>query len=174
MDAWIRVQRGEAYDRDGAWAASGKVVEPLLNAMLADPWLAQAPPKSTGVEHFNLDWLAKHSPRTDTFAAADVAATLCELTARTMAQSLRSHAASCERMLVCGGGVHNRTLMRRLASLLPDVVVQSTADAGVHPDWVEASAFAWLASRTLAGQPGNEPAVTGARRATVLGAIFPS
>jgi anhydro-N-acetylmuramic acid kinase len=174
MDAWIRTQRGEPYDRDGAWAASGHVVEPLIESMLGDPWLAQPPPKSTGVEHFNLAWLGRHSPPTDTLAPADVAATLCELTARTMAQSLRSHAAGCERMLVCGGGVHNRTLMQRLASLLPDVVVQSTADAGVHPDWVEASAFAWLAARTLAGQPGNDPAVTGARRATVLGAIFPA
>ena len=174
MDAWFRAHRGDPYDRDGAWAGSGRVIEPLLSAMLADPWLSQPPPKSTGVEHFNLRWLETHSPPVATLEPADVAATLCELTARTMVQSLREHASGCERLLVCGGGAHNGTLMRRLAALLPGVVVQSTADAGLHPDWVEASAFAWLAAQTLAGRPGNDPAVTGARRASVLGAIFPA
>jgi anhydro-N-acetylmuramic acid kinase len=174
MDAWTHAHRGNAYDRDGEWAASGRVVEPLLAAMLADPWLSRPPPKSTGVEHFNLRWLEMHSPAVATLEPADVAATLCELSARTIAQSLHAYAAGCERLLVCGGGAHNKTLMRRLASLLPGVTVQSTADAGLHPDWVEASAFAWLAAQTLAGRPGNDPSVTGARRASVLGAIFPA
>jgi anhydro-N-acetylmuramic acid kinase len=173
MDAWIRARRGEPYDRDGAWAASGHVVEALLQAMLGDPYFDRPPPKSTGVEHFNLRWLETHSPLASTLAPADVAATLCELSARTMTRSLRAHAAGCQRMLVCGGGAHNRTLMQRLAALLPDVVVQSSAEAGLHPDWVEASAFAWLAAQTLAGRPGNDPAVTGARQSSVLGAIHP-
>ena len=64
-------------------------------------------------------------------------------------------------------------LMQRLADLLPGLDVHSTAVAGLHPDWVEAAAFAWLAAQTLAGRAGNDPAVTGARRATVLGAIYP-
>jgi anhydro-N-acetylmuramic acid kinase len=174
MDAWIRAQRGDAYDRDGAWAASGRIVEPLLRAALADSYFDRAPPKSTGTEHFNLRWLEALSPAPGTLAPADVAATLAELTAFTMAHALRSHAARCERLLVCGGGVHNRTVMERLGSLLPGVLVQSTAHAGMHPDWVEASAFAWLAAQTLAGHPGNDPAVTGARQASVLGAIFPA
>jgi len=87
---------------------------------------------------------------------------------------VQSHAARCKRLLVCGGGVHNRTLMQRIAALLPGVAVHSTADAGLHPDWVEAAAFAWLAAQTLAGRPGNDPAVTGARQASVLGAVFPA
>jgi len=174
MDAWIRSQRGEPYDRDGAWAASGQVIEPLLRAMLGDSYFQFAPPKSTGFEHFNLRWLERFVPKDGKHAPADVAATLAELTARTIAQSVQSHAARCKRLLVCGGGVHNRTLMQRIAALLPGVAVHSTADAGLHPDWVEAAAFAWLAAQTLAGRPGNDPAVTGARQASVLGAVFPA
>jgi anhydro-N-acetylmuramic acid kinase len=174
MDAWIRYRRGEPYDRDGAWAASGQVIEPLLCVMLRDPYFDLAPPKSTGFEHFNLAWLKRFIPNETPHPPEDVAATLVELTARTIVQSLQSHAARCQRVLICGGGVHNHTLMRRLAALLPGVAVQSTAAAGMHPDWIEAGAFAWLASQTLAGRPGNDPTVTGARRASVLGAIFPA
>jgi anhydro-N-acetylmuramic acid kinase len=174
MDAWIRRQRGESQDRGGAWAASGQAAEALLQALVAEPYFDAPPPKSTGFEQFNLEWVETRFPKLHTLGPADVAATFCELSARTIAAALRQHAAGCARLLVCGGGVHNDTLMKRLAHYLPSVSVDSTSTAGVPPDWVEASAFAWLAAQTLSGRPGNDPAVTGAGRASLLGGIFPA
>jgi anhydro-N-acetylmuramic acid kinase len=170
MDAWCRKMRNEAFDRDGAWSASGTVNKRLLQRLLADAYFAAAAPKSTGFEYFNLDWLERHDLRS--VEAADVQATLSELTAVSIADAIRTcMQGECE-VLVCGGGVHNVELMRRLAAALPGFNVQSTASAGLDPDWVEAAAFAWLAMRTTLGLPGNLPSVTGAKRATVLGATY--
>ena len=138
----------------------------LLRLLLSDPYFAAAPPKSTGFEYFNLEWLARFGP--DAVDPADVQATLCQLTAQTIADAVRGEA---EEVLACGGGVHNAELMRRLRSALGDVSLQTTAVAGLDPDWVEAAAFAWLAMRTLAGLPGNLPSVTGADREAVLGVV---
>lgn len=63
LDAWINAQRGENYDRDGQWAASGQVEPRLLNALLSDPFFATQGPKSTGREVFNLEWLQEHLAR---------------------------------------------------------------------------------------------------------------
>lgn len=171
LDAWIQQQRGEAYDRDGAWAASAAADPALLKTLLADPYFAQAPPKSTGREHFALAWLEGHLAGR-ALSAEVVQATLLELTARSVADALplpfRQGA-----LRVCGGGAHNRALLARLQALLPHVEVASSAADGVDPDALEALAFAWLARETLAGRPGNLPAVTGARHAVVLGAIYP-
>jgi anhydro-N-acetylmuramic acid kinase len=170
MDAWCRRIQNEAFDRNGAWSASGSVNEDLLQRLLADSYFAAAAPKSTGFEYFNLEWLDRHDLHG--IDAADIQATLSELSAVSIADAIRSclqH--ECE-VLVCGGGVHNIELMRRLAAALPGFNVQSTASAGLDPDWVEAAAFAWLAMRTTLGLPGNLPSVTGAKRATVLGATY--
>jgi len=171
MDAWCLRHRGERFDRDGDFAASGRVDAPLLQCLLADPWFAQPPPKSTGRDQFHLDWLEK-ALAGRTLAAEDVQSTLCELTARTIADALRHAQSATARLLVCGGGVHNGHLMARLATALPGVPVQSTAAHGVDPDLVEAMAFAWLTRETLAGRPGNVPEVTGARGLRVLGAVY--
>jgi anhydro-N-acetylmuramic acid kinase len=104
--------------------------------------------------------------------AQDVQATLCELTARSIAAAITDHAPATRRLLVCGGGVHNTWLQQRLERALPGTIVESTAAHGLDPDWVEAAAFAWLAGRALAGKPGNIPAVTGASRPVVLGRLF--
>ncbi|MBN8924882.1 MAG: anhydro-N-acetylmuramic acid kinase [Rhodanobacter sp. 68-29] len=173
MDAWCLRQRGEAFDRDGMFAASGKVDHALLDALLADPYFALAPPKSTGREHFHLDWLAAH-PRMDLLAPADVQATLLEFTARSVTEAIERHAPAAEDVLACGGGVHNAALMRRLAELLAPRPLASTAAFGVDPDFLEATAFAWLARQRLLGLPGNLPAVTGARGLRQLGAIHPA
>jgi len=170
MDAWCLRQRGERYDRGGAFAASGRVDPQLLSRLLAEPWFALPPPKSTGRDQFHLDWLEAMSSGLQ-LAPEDVQTTLCELTARTIADALHATQATTERLLVCGGGVHNTALMIRLAEALPELSVQSTAVLGVDPDFVEAMAFAWLARETLAGRPGNLPEVTGARGLRVLGAI---
>ncbi|EMB4325414.1 anhydro-N-acetylmuramic acid kinase [Pluralibacter gergoviae] len=173
MDAWIWRQRGKPYDKDAEWASSGKVVLPLLQDMLSDPWFALPAPKSTGREYFNYGWLERQLARYPALAGQDVMATLTELTAVIISeQALLS--GGCERLLVCGGGSRNPLLMARLACLLPGTEVTTTDEAGVSGDDMEALAFAWLAWRTLEGLPGNLPAVTGASAPTILGAIFPA
>jgi anhydro-N-acetylmuramic acid kinase len=164
LDAWIGRHRGEAFDQDGGWAAHGQVNDVLLERLLADPYFAAPPPKSTGFEYFNLEWLdtfdiGEHEP-------ADVQATLGALSANSITDAIRGNA---DEVLVCGGGVHNKELMRRIRDLLPGIDVASTTSAGLDPDWVEAVAFAWLAMRTTLGLPGNLPAVTGASHPAVLG-----
>lgn len=169
MDAWTRQHQGEPFDRDGAWAARGAIDFDLLERLLADDYFSAPPPKSTGFEYFNLEWLQSFG--VDGLDAADVQATLAMLTARSIAASLPGKTSE---LLVCGGGVHNCRLMHLLACELPDVSIRSTGDAGLHPDWVEATAFAWLAMRRIEGKPGNLPAVTGATGRAVLGRIWRS
>ncbi len=169
MDAWVRQQTGQAMDENGRFAASGEVSPTLLEYLLADAYFRQPPPKSTGTEYFSLDWLSARLPA-EPIAAADVQATLLELTARSIAAAIDQRT---EQVLVCGGGAHNPLLMQRLDALLPCPVV-STAVVGLPPDWVEAAAFAWLARQTLAGRAGNLPAVTGATGPRILGAIYPA
>lgn len=174
LDAWIHQQRGEHFDRDGQWAASGKVEPVLLKTLLSDPFFVTKGPKSTGREVFNLPWLSQHLSQLPAFAAEDVQATLLELTALTIVESLQHAQPNTQELLVCGGGAHNQALMQRLAELLPDTKVSSTAVYGVDPDWVEAMAFAWLAHCCLEGIPANRPSVTGARGLRILGAIYPA
>jgi anhydro-N-acetylmuramic acid kinase len=173
LDAWCRQSRNEPFDNGGAWAESGSVVQPLLNEMLADPYFKLPPPKSTGFEYFNSAWIkSRLAAFGEDVAAEDLQSTLAELSARTIALSVLEHAPAIEQLLVCGGGVHNSDLIHRLQSYLSGTSVQSTEEFGLHPDWVEAAAFAWLAKRRIEGKPGNLPEVTGATRATVLGAVF--
>ncbi len=169
LDAWALRHRGTVRDEGGAWAASGHVDDALLDAWLADPYFHAPPPKSTGREHFNLDWLdarvrAGASP-------ADVQATLLALTAASIADAIRASAAGAREVFACGGGVHNRALMSALRERLAPAALDSTAALGLDPDYVEAAGFAWLARARLAGTPGNLAAVTGARGARVLGAV---
>ncbi len=171
LDAWCLRQRGEAFDRDGAFAASGCVDTNLLRVLLADSYFALPPPKSTGREHFHVRWLANHA-QTETLAPADIQATLLELTARSVAAAIAQHAADADEVLVCGGGVHNRALLQRLTELLVPRAVVSTARYGIDPDFLEALAFAWLARQRVLGLPGNLPAVTGARGSRILGALY--
>lgn len=171
MDAWTRRHLGRPFDEGGAWAAAGRVSAALLGALLAHPFLAVPPPKSTGPEDFTLPWLDELVARAGQPAPVDVQATLCEFTAATVADALAG--ALPARLVVCGGGVHNRQLLARLAARLPQTRVESSAAHGVDPDYVEAAAFAWLAARTLAGLPGNLPTVTGAASPAVLGATWP-
>jgi anhydro-N-acetylmuramic acid kinase len=172
MDEWAERHLGTAYDADGAFAASGQVHAELLAALLDDPYFGAPPPKSTGRSDFNLDWMQRRYPGMARIAPADVQRTLCELTARSVAEAIQEHAPRNGEVLLCGGGVSNGFLRGRLQALLAPTQVGSTADAGLDPHWVEAAAFAWLAMRTLHGLPGNLPAVTGARKPAVLGGIY--
>ena len=174
LDAWIQTQRAESFDRNGQWAASGQLDQALLKTLLSDPFFATQGPKSTGREVFNLQWLNQHLAQHPAIPAENVQATLLELTALTIVDSLQAAQVDTQELLVCGGGAHNGTLMRRLSALLPGTQVNSTAVYGVDPDWVEAMAFAWLAHCCLEGIAANRPSVTGARGLRVLGAIYPA
>ncbi|MGE7991305.1 anhydro-N-acetylmuramic acid kinase [Pseudomonas sp. NPDC089554] len=174
LDAWIERKRGQTFDADGAWAASGKVRDDLLATLLADPFFAGSGPKSTGREVFNLAWLDANLAKLPTYPDEDVQATLLELTARSIIDSLHNAQQGTEALLVCGGGARNGALMARLASLLPGAKVSSTAAHGIDPDWVEAMAFAWLAHCCLEGIAANRPSVTAAKGLRVLGAIYPA
>ncbi|MCL4801632.1 MAG: anhydro-N-acetylmuramic acid kinase [Burkholderiales bacterium] len=172
LDLWAEQHLGTRFDRDGAWAAGGRVVAPLLARLLAEPYFTAPPPKSTGRELFNAEWLAQHAP--ERFAPADVQATLAELTAASVADAIERHCAGAGEVLLCGGGARNTDLVQRLGARLAGRMVADTGAVGLAPEWVEASAFAWLAREALAGRPGNVPEVTGARGPRVLGAIYPA
>ncbi|HRH87526.1 MAG TPA: anhydro-N-acetylmuramic acid kinase [Rubrivivax sp.] len=174
LDLWCQRHQGRPYDEAGRWAASGQIVAPLLQALLAEPFLHREPPKSTGRDLFHAAWLDRALQGVPAAAAADVQATLAEFTARAAADALRRHAPATQRLLVCGGGAYNTDLMRRLAAQLPRVTACSTESAGVAPLQVEALAFAWLAQAFVERRAGNLPAVTGARGPRVLGALYPA
>jgi anhydro-N-acetylmuramic acid kinase len=174
MDGWTERHHGKPFDQDGEWAASGRVDAQLLRLLLSEPFFIRPAPKSTGRELFNLDWIDAHLAALNAqLSPVDVQSTLCELTARSIAHACAS-VGRVQRALLCGGGAHNRELRRRLQALMPNSVVTTTAEFNLDPDYVEAAAFAWLASRTLAGLPGNLPSVTGARHRVVLGSIHPA
>lgn len=172
LDAWIWGQRAQPYDKDGLWAKEGQVCLPLLELMLADPYFGLPAPKSTGREYFNISWLEKQLAKLPAIMPVDVMSTLLELTATTICEQVLL-AGGCERLLVCGGGARNPLLMARMSALLPGMEVSTTDTFGISGDDMEALAFAWLAFRTLSGQPGNLPSVTGASCETLLGAIYP-
>lgn len=173
MDAWTRRYLQKPYDENGGWARSGSVLSSLLDSMLADPFFASPPPKSTGREYFNLVWLSRFLPD-NPVGSEDIQSTLAELTARSISDALLNSARQTRTLYVCGGGIHNQYVIERLANLLPGINVCSTADKGIDPDYMEAMAFAWLARKTLDGEAGNLPTVTGASSARVLGAIYHS
>jgi anhydro-N-acetylmuramic acid kinase len=172
MDAWCERVLGTPFDADGAFAGSGQVDAELLLRLLDEPWFMLPPPKSTGREQFQLGWVQARLRGDE--KPEDVQATLLELSAATIADALRAHQPATQRVIACGGGVRNTPLLRRIAAQLPGVTVETTADHGLDPDFVEAMGFAWLARQTLAGLPGNLPSVTGARGPRVLGAVYPA
>lgn len=172
MDGWIMAHQSVAYDAGGAWAAQGAALPELLERLLTHEFFERSPPKSTGREMFNLQNLK--NALTGNERPGDVQATLCDLTATGIARALDAHCADAGEVYLCGGGARNDTLRERLAALLPDRRVALTDQLGIAAESVEAAAFAWLAQRTLAGEPGNLPQVTGARGPRVLGAIYPA
>lgn len=171
LDFWCQRHTGRPFDDAGAWAASGQAHPALLARLRQAPYFQQTPPKSTGRDLFNADWLAAQLTGFESVPAVDVQASLTALTALTCAQDLRRHLPGAAQLLVCGGGALNTELMRQLALALPDVQVLSTQARGLPPLQVEAAAFAWLAQAFTLKQPGNLVAVTGAKGPRVLGAL---
>ncbi|MET0328820.1 MAG: anhydro-N-acetylmuramic acid kinase [Luteimonas sp.] len=172
MDAWCLRHTGEAFDRGGALARSGRVDGALLHRLRGEPWFAMPPPKSSGRDQFHLDWV--DAALTGSESVADVQATLLVLSATTIADALRATLPDTTRVIGCGGGTHNAALMQALADALPEVRVESSAVHGLDPDHVEAMGFAWLARQTVLGRPGNLPSVTGAAGPRVLGVVHPA
>lgn len=173
MDMWINRFFNETYDKNGAWGIQGSVNQPLLDSFLSDRYFLLSPPKSTGREYFNLEWIKKHLDSLEIkIAPVDVQATLAELTARTIVDALQHYVTQGE-ILVCGGGAHNLFLLTRLRDLAkPYFHVETTNKYGIDPDWVEAMAFAWLARQTINRLPGNLPSVTGAKNPGILGGVY--
>ena len=172
MDHWCMQHRGLSYDDDGQWARTGQVDGPLLQAMLSEPFLQQAPPKSTGRDLFHVQWLTSHLANLANISAVDVQATLTEFTALACVKDVSRHANGAKKLIVCGGGALNGFLMERLQSALPNCKVLSSTLRGMPALQVEATAFAWLARQTVLGLTGNAPKVTGAKGARILGGVF--
>lgn len=172
LDSWIRRHRQLDYDANGAWAREGKVLPGMLEQLLGDAYFDRSPPKSTGRDLFNMEWL--RPALTGQERPADVQATLQELTAVTITRALDAHCADTTEIYLCGGGVRNVALLERIVALLPGRRVAATDQLGIAAESVEAAAFAWLAARALAREPANLPLVTGARGLRVLGAIYPA
>jgi len=172
LDAWCHQHTDAHFDKNGDWAAAGISDATLLSALLGDPFVQRKPPKSTGVEHYNLQWLGAqlNEQKLETLSPVDVQATLSEFTARSIANALRAVSPLCSQLILCGGGRHNLDLVRRLTKAAHCPV--SNCDAiGIDGDALEAAAFAWLASQALANLPGNAPSVTGATKKMRLGTV---
>lgn len=167
LDEWCYLHTGNDYDHNGEWAKSGQLSSQLLTAMLADPYFQQAPPKSTGREYFNQQWLNKQR-RDLSLSAADVQATLAALVVASVDQALSHSKPAPEQLIVVGGGVHNRLLMECLKKTL-DCQVISSVEKGLSPDDIEAMLMAWLAARHCRGQKTDLQSVTGCRQAHVYG-----
>ena len=171
MDLWAAGHLGQFFDRDGQWASGGMMHPELLDRMLANEYFSAPPPKSTGRERFGPAWLERYlrpglNPR-------DVQATLLELTAASAASAIFEQGRATQRVIACGGGTRNSALMRRLAERLAPLPLDSSDRHGLPSQWVEATAFAWLAQQALERRTGNLPSVTGAKGPRTLGAIYP-
>jgi len=173
MDHWCLQHTGQPFDRDGAWAATGRVNAPLLECLLQENYLRQSPPKSTGRDLFNPHWLQARLSDFAHLNAKDVQATLTAFTAQACIDDIRQHAAHSRQLIVCGGGALNRHLMQCLQEGLTDMDIVSSEALGLPPLQVEATAFAWLAYQCTQRKTGSLPSVTGAQGARVLGAVYP-
>jgi anhydro-N-acetylmuramic acid kinase len=171
LDSWTKLKIGKDYDKDGAWSATGVVLQTLLSGMLAEPYFALPPPKSTGRDLFNDHWLKQHQLYPH-LQPQDVARTLVALTVQSIYDAIASM--DVDEVYVCGGGAHNSLLMHSLQEMLGGKLLATTDALGVGVDWVEAVAFAWLAKQTLDDKPSNLPEATGAKGLRVLGAIYPA
>ena len=170
MDAWAMQHLAVAYDASGKWATTGQVITPLLTDLLAHPYFSQTPPKSTGRDLFNMAWLRQYLKAE--YLPHDVQRTLLEFTAITIADAVTQHCVNVKEIYLCGGGAHNNALVEGITRLLPLIKIARTDDLGISVNWVEAAAFAWLARQAMHHATGNLAAVTGAKGARILGAIY--
>ncbi len=175
LDTWTQNHFKCSHDNNGDLASSGSIVKELLTQLLTDPWFEVAPPKSTGREHFNVEYIhdnvqssgAKTTP-------IDTLTTLTELTATSLSTAIRKWCCNSGEVIVCGGGRLNQFLMDRIEYHLPDHVLQTSDMLGINGDSVEAATFAYLAHLFVNREAGNIPTVTGAKREKILGCLYPA
>ncbi len=172
LDEWVQRHTGRPHDQDGAWAASGTVIEEVLRRLAEEPYFHASPPKSSGREVFNLDW-AQRCAMLSGHAPQDVQATFAELTALTVAEAIHRSLPECNEVYLCGGGARNVDLTSRLQRRLGNTRLDDTRALGIDPDWVEGCLFAWLASLAVNERPLDTTGVTGAGRAYVPGQLTP-
>lgn len=172
MNHWIQQQQNKGYDENGKWALSGKINEGFLEQLLNDDYFKLAPPKSTGTEYFNADWLTKKLSTFPFLSAEDVQASLSAFTVTTIKDAIKLSPYKTDEIIICGGGVHNDFLLQQLKQSLPSIEINSSAKYGLDPDYIEATAFGWLAKQTIEHKPGNMPNVTGAKKAVILGGVY--
>ncbi|MCF8000155.1 MAG: anhydro-N-acetylmuramic acid kinase [Methylovulum sp.] len=170
MDQWIQRHQPCDYDVNGRWASGGTIKPELLQRLIQDDYFKLAAPKSTGKEYFSLAWLEQQGSLVD-WRPKDVQASLCELTALSISQAVQVYAPACKELLICGGGAHNDFLMTLIRQKMHCPVL-STHAYGIHPDHVEAMAFAWLARQTHNKLTGNLKEVTGANQDVILGGVY--
>lgn len=174
IDGWCQIHTGQPYDESGLWGRSGEVQPELLAQLMTDSYFHRPAPKSTGREYFNMQWLTGFISDHQGYQAQDVQATLHALTVHSIADSIRPLTRGKSQIYICGGGAHNDYLMASLSDAMPAHTITTTEPLGLHPDWVEASCFAWLAKCHLERRPANVPKVTGASGYRVLGCLYPA
>lgn len=175
IDAFVLENLNKPFDNDGSIASAGALDASLLDQLLSDPWLQLPPPKSTGKEHFNLEYLNQVlSKSAQAPSDADIVATLTEFTTRTIADATMRWCCESGELIVCGGGRLNSYAMRSLEKNLSNFRVLSSDSLGIDGDFVEATAFAYLAYLFVKGLPGNDPKVTGASGERILGCLHPA
>jgi anhydro-N-acetylmuramic acid kinase len=179
IDALVRMESGgkRQYDEGGAIAATGRACEALVEDRMRDPYFSRRPPKSTGREVYGSAFAEAfmRDARARGLGFADAVATATAFTAESIARAYRDFVlpmAPIAKVLVCGGGAFNQTLLRMIGERLGGKIeVTTTSSQGVPDQAREAMAFALLGHESLMGRPSNLPAVTGARKAVVLGSI---
>ncbi|SUO96227.1 anhydro-N-acetylmuramic acid kinase [Suttonella ornithocola] len=176
IDAWMQKHCQQPYDKNALFAQQGHIHSDLLAQLKTDAYLHRPAPKSTGREHYHLQWLEAQLAQFPSIYPADVQRTLLEFTAQTATDAIKQHQENNKenRLIICGGGSHNPLLMQRITELLPAWKVKTSDDYGINSDYLEAIAFAWLAYRHIQQLSGNLPEVTGAHRCTILGAHYPA
>ena len=172
LDAWARKHLNQAFDEKGQWSKSGNINQQLLDSLLKHPYFRKVPPKSADISQFNLSWLENFLRLFPNVEPKDVAATLVELTVTSIKNALSAWAADSVQLIACGGGCSNEYLMEQLAKRIYPIRLTTTTEFGIEPDWVEATAFAWLARQTLLRKPGNSHHSTGAKHACILGGVY--
>ena len=172
MDQWVKKHIDKAYDDNGVWAESGKIMQHILDAMLNDPYFKKAPPKSLDKAYFSDAWLKAFLPIA--CKNEDVQATLLLLTATTISDEVKKHAANAQSIILCGGGARNQALVEAIARQLSDYEVKTANSVGVNSDYIEAMMIAWLAHKTVSSTEIDLNLITGAKKPAVLGVLYPA
>lgn len=178
LDEWVYKTLQKSYDAEGEWAKCGDIIPSLLESMMSDEYITKPQPKSTGKEHFNLHWLTQRLKPYKNLKPEDIQRTLTEFTCQSIYSGINtiikdSNSSLPYHLYLCGGGINNTFMRKRLSQLNPEIKISSTIDLGVHPQQVEACAFSWLASKTYASEYGNLKEATGASEDKILGGTYP-